>query len=44
MVLAFNLYEAFKADLLPEGILSDGDCMPTTFRRKLLDVAGKVTF
>lgn len=42
MVLAFNLYEAFKADVLPEGMLSDGDCMPETFRRKLLDVAGKV--
>lgn len=33
---------AFKADILPNGVLSDGDCMPTTFCRKLLDVAGKV--
>ena len=41
MVLAFNLYEAFKADILPEGVLS-AECMPSTFRRKLIDVAGKV--
>jgi len=41
MVLAFNLHEAFKADILPERVLSGADCMPTTFRWKLLDVSGK---
>ncbi len=39
-VLAYNLYETFNADIPSEGVLPE-KCMPSTFRRKLIDVAGK---
>jgi len=41
MVRPFHLYEAFKADALPEEVLTER-CMPDTFRRKLMDGAGTV--
>ena len=40
MVFAFNLEEAFKRDVTAEGI--SPVCYPSTFKRKFIDVAGKV--
>jgi len=40
MVLAFNLYEAFKEDVTKEVL--PVTCYATTLRRRVLDVAGKV--
>jgi hypothetical protein len=40
MVFSFNLEEAFKRDVTAEGI--SPVCYPSTFKRKFIDVAGKV--
>ena len=40
MVLSFNLEEAFKRDVAREQI--SPACYPSTFKRKFIDVAGKV--
>ena len=40
MVLAFFLFESFKADILT-GVAPEG-CYATTVRRKVLDVAAKI--
>jgi len=40
MVFAFNLEEAFKRDVTKDQIRSV--CYPSTFKRKFIDVAGKV--
>ena len=40
MVLAFNLEEAFKRDVTKDQVLPA--CYPSTFKRKFIDIAGKV--
>lgn len=40
MLVSFNMYEGFKHDCADHCI--ERSCYPTTFRRKILDVAGKI--
>jgi hypothetical protein len=42
MVLSFNLYESYKWDVCQETGIVQLTCHPNTFRRKLIDFAGKV--
>ncbi len=42
MVLSFNLYESYKWDVCQETGIVPLTCYPNTFRRKLIDFAGKI--
>jgi len=42
MVLSFNLYESYKWDVCLETGIVPLKCLPNTFRRKLIDFAGKI--
>jgi hypothetical protein len=42
MVLSFNLYESYKWDVCKETGIVPLTCHPNTFRRKLIDFAGKI--
>jgi hypothetical protein len=42
MVLSFNLYECYKWDVCRETGIVSITCRPNTFRRKLIDFAGKI--
>lgn len=42
MVLSFNLYESYKWDVCRETGIVPLTCHPNTFRRKLIDFAGKI--
>ena len=42
MVLSFNLYESYKWDVCRETGIVPLTCQPNTFRRRLIDFAGKI--
>jgi len=42
MVLSLDLEEAFKRDVVQDEEVVSPDCYPSTFKRKFIDVAGKV--
>jgi Transposase DDE domain group 1 len=42
MVLGFNLYESYKWDVCKETGIVPLSCQPNTFRRRLIDFAGKI--
>lgn len=42
MVLSFNLYESYKWDVCKDTGIVPLTCHPNTFRRKLIDFAGKI--
>jgi len=42
MVLSFNLYESYKWDVCRETGIVPLSCRPNTFRRRLIDFAGKI--
>jgi hypothetical protein len=42
MVLSFNLYESYKWDVCKETGIVPLSCQPNTFRRRLIDFAGKI--
>jgi hypothetical protein len=42
MVLSFNLYESYKWDVCRKTGIVPLTCQPNTFRRKLIDFAGKI--
>jgi hypothetical protein len=42
MVLSFNLYESYKWDVCREPGVIPLTCQPNTFRRRLIDFAGKI--
>jgi hypothetical protein len=42
MLLSFNLYECYKWDVCRETGIVPITCRPNTFRRKLIDFAGKI--
>jgi len=42
MVLSFNLYESYKWDVCRETGIVPLTCRPNTFRRRLIDFAGKI--